>query len=241
MNERKLTNQEVEKLFSFVKSKYVNFIDVQHELVDHLACDIEELQLNDPNLSFEKALQTVYSKYPITGFSNLKVAKQKAMSRYWSRIYWGYIKEYLKLPKIILTLLLTFLFFKLFQNVGNTAIFLCFGVATLLSFVHMHQTNKQFTQNEKTKYLVINSYLGVIGFSSFIAINIIVNYTDNILFKTSAMQTPIESNFWGLVMLAIMASYYTIIFPALFYVFPEKLQSDIAKKISLHKTSKKLI
>jgi len=80
---RQLTPIEIEKLFAFVRSKYVRWVDLQYEIVDHLATAIEDTITEDPTISFDRALQQVYSSFPITGFTNLVAAKQKALHRYW--------------------------------------------------------------------------------------------------------------------------------------------------------------
>jgi hypothetical protein len=78
-----LSKEEVNKLFKFVESKYVQYLDVQYEIVDHLASAIEEKQSKNSELSFEKALNKLYSEFPITGFAAFVSTKQSAMSVFW--------------------------------------------------------------------------------------------------------------------------------------------------------------
>ncbi|MDB0600598.1 hypothetical protein [Tenacibaculum maritimum] len=51
----KLTNNEIKALYKFTQEHYVAYYDVQVELVDHLANDIEKIWERSPSLSFEKA------------------------------------------------------------------------------------------------------------------------------------------------------------------------------------------
>ena len=51
----KLTENQIDELYKFTREHYVYFYDVQSELVDHLANDIEEIWLDKPKLSFENA------------------------------------------------------------------------------------------------------------------------------------------------------------------------------------------
>lgn len=82
---KQLNENQISQLFDFVRSKYVRYIDVQYELVDHLASDIEsEMQL-DNELTFDKALQKVYAKFPISGFSNYVTESEKAMTKFWRK------------------------------------------------------------------------------------------------------------------------------------------------------------
>lgn len=107
-----LSQSQIDHLFKFVRSKYVRYYDVQLELVDHLASDIEKEIIEHPGLSFEQALHKVYGRWPITGFSNYIAEKQHHLNQYWKRRFWNHLKQYFKLPKIILTLLVTFLLFQ---------------------------------------------------------------------------------------------------------------------------------
>lgn len=87
-----LTDTQIQSLYKFVESKYVRYIDVQHEIVDHLACAIEDKMQEQPSLSFESALSQVYSQYPITGFALLVSSKEKALDKYWRLQMWNALK-----------------------------------------------------------------------------------------------------------------------------------------------------
>jgi len=49
----KLTTPQIEDLFKFTRKHFVYHYDVQSELVDHLANDIEEIWNEKPYLSFK--------------------------------------------------------------------------------------------------------------------------------------------------------------------------------------------
>lgn len=98
-----LNTKQIQKLFDFAKSKHVRSIDLQYEIVDHLASGIERQISEDPQLSFEQALKIEYGKFPITGFSKFKEAKSKALQKYWRKKIWSCIATYFTIPKIILT------------------------------------------------------------------------------------------------------------------------------------------
>jgi hypothetical protein len=50
-----LSAEQIQVLFSFTEKKKVHWYDLQLELVDHLACRIEEEMEADTSLSFEAA------------------------------------------------------------------------------------------------------------------------------------------------------------------------------------------
>ena len=53
----KLSAEQIERLYQFTRQHYVEYYDLQTELVDHLANAIEEQWQQNPKLSFEEALQ----------------------------------------------------------------------------------------------------------------------------------------------------------------------------------------
>jgi len=57
-----LTQDQIQQLYKFTRSHYVEHYDLQTELVDHLAHGIEQLQNENPSLSFQEALNQEFKK-----------------------------------------------------------------------------------------------------------------------------------------------------------------------------------
>jgi hypothetical protein len=57
-----LNKEQVDHLFAFCNKHYVQHYDLQIELVDHLANAVEEKMAIDSQLSFEEALNKVYTQ-----------------------------------------------------------------------------------------------------------------------------------------------------------------------------------
>lgn len=72
-----LTKEQIESLFTFCEKHFVKYYEVQLELVDHLANAIELKMADDPNLSFEEALEEVHQSFGVMGFAPLVAEKQK--------------------------------------------------------------------------------------------------------------------------------------------------------------------
>ena len=84
----KLTKTHIAELYKFTSKHYVYHYDVQTELVDHLANDIESAWVETPDLSFQEARDKSFKKFGIFGFMDVVEAKQKQMNkRYWKIIY----------------------------------------------------------------------------------------------------------------------------------------------------------
>ena len=115
---KKLTQEQIDQLFDFTKQHFVEFSDVQVELVDHLANAIEaEWEIN-PNISFEDALQIEFKKFGIFGFTGLVEQKQNELHKFYNKLLWSEIKKFVSIPKIIITLALYFLVVFVLKQAG---------------------------------------------------------------------------------------------------------------------------
>ena len=74
----KLTQKQIQNLYKFTRQHYVYWYDLQSELVDHLANDIEDIWKKEPNLSFEKAKEKAFKKFGIFGFMDVIEKKTKS-------------------------------------------------------------------------------------------------------------------------------------------------------------------
>jgi hypothetical protein len=86
-----LSAEQVNQLFEFTRKHYVEYYDVQVELVDHLASSIENEQAENPNLSFDEALNNVFRGFGIFGFDGITEAKVeligKQQRKLWQKTY----------------------------------------------------------------------------------------------------------------------------------------------------------
>ena len=111
----KLTPQNIEQLYKFTRQHYVEHYDVQTELVDHLANDIEQIWDEKPTLSFEQARDISFKKFGVFGFMDILEEKQNSMSKKYRKIIWTYLKEWFTLPKVVLTFSFVAIFYYLYQ------------------------------------------------------------------------------------------------------------------------------
>ncbi|TDB63741.1 hypothetical protein [Arundinibacter roseus] len=128
-----LTDAQIDALTEFVKRKYVDYYDVQLELVDHLASEIEQRLAATPALSFDTALQQVYARFGIFGFTEVIEEKAKAVNRKNRHLFWKSVKSLFVLPKIIGTLILTLILFIAFDVLDPKTFLLANGLFALLA------------------------------------------------------------------------------------------------------------
>ncbi|WP_306567230.1 hypothetical protein [Flavobacterium lindanitolerans] len=99
----KLNEQQINQLYLFTRRHFVEWYDLQSELVDHLANSIEDRWKENPKLTFEEALELEFKKFGIFGFMDVVDERRRFLSKKYSRIIWKHYKEFFRLPKIILT------------------------------------------------------------------------------------------------------------------------------------------
>ena len=127
--EKRLTNQQIDQLFTFTKKHYVEHYDVQVELVDHLANAIEDQWKENPSILFEDALQTEFKKFGVFGFTGLVEQKQSDLHKYYNKMLLREVLKFISIPKAIITVAMYLLIFFFLKKTGS------FGEIVMLSLI----------------------------------------------------------------------------------------------------------
>ncbi|MDR0195421.1 MAG: hypothetical protein LBI73_09885 [Myroides sp.] len=98
-----LSTDQIQALHTFVKKHYVEYYDIELELVDHLANGIEAQWIEDSTITFEIALEREFKKFGIFGFSDVVDNKTSTLYNHYIKLIFQKIVEFLHWPKIILT------------------------------------------------------------------------------------------------------------------------------------------
>ena len=148
----KLTKEQIQQLYKFTRQHYVEHFDVQAELVDHLANDIEQIWQKQPNLSFEQARDISFKKFGIFGFMDVVEARQKSMNKKYWKVIVHFVKEWFQIQKIILTTLLFLSFYVVCKTMYAHYILLSvLIVVCIYSFYKGFHLQRIFKRNFKNK------------------------------------------------------------------------------------------
>ena len=120
----KITDSQIQELYTFTRQHFVEFYDLQTELVDHLANAIENSWQKQPKLSFEEAKAQSFKKFGVFGFMEVVEARQKAMGKKYYKYLWGHLKQWFLLPQLALTLSIFLGFYILFSTTYGTYYFM---------------------------------------------------------------------------------------------------------------------
>lgn len=72
----KVTNSQIDTLYTFTRQHYVEWYDGQTELVDHLANGIEEQWQENPNLTFDEALKNEFKRFGVLCYYGFYLIKE---------------------------------------------------------------------------------------------------------------------------------------------------------------------
>ena len=97
----KLDEKQIDQRYLFTRQHFVEYYDLQTELVDHLANAIEAQWQLAPNRSFDEALQIEFKKFGIFGFSDVVQERHVALEKKYRKIVWSHFKTFFRLPQII--------------------------------------------------------------------------------------------------------------------------------------------
>ena len=229
----KLTETQIEELYKFTRKHYVEHYDVQTELVDHLANDIEDICTENPSLSFDKARDTSFKKFGVFGFMNVVEAKQKQLVKRYNKILYRFMKEWFSLPKVILTLSIFMLFYTLISI--EISEFYFTGIIFILAIVDVFlvtritkKAKKSFKEKNK-KFLLEDIIFRTGAFSSLLIFSNFFQFSNFIGNTTSVLGKCIIAS---LVTLAIIYSYVTLI------VIPKKAKELLAETYPEYKMVK---
>ena len=107
-----LNKSQLTQISKFIKAKGVIYADVNAEMTDHIASEVEEL-LRDENLEFLDALKQVFSRYDRFHFMRIEEEQQKKLEKQSYYSFKNGFINFFSFPKIIFTLCLFFSFYQL--------------------------------------------------------------------------------------------------------------------------------
>ncbi|WP_218597962.1 hypothetical protein [Polaribacter sp. NJDZ03] len=232
----KLSEDHIDELYKFTQKHYVYYYDVQTELVDHLANDIEEIWEENSNLTFEEARNVSFKKFGIFGFLDVVESRQKAMNkRYW-KIILRFAKEWFTVPKIIITFSVFLLFFSLLQIKFSEYIFL----ATLLILITLeaitsYKVRKKHKEKEvkKEKIFLLEEMLGTTKntYTGFTFVNLF-NIANLTRFDFSHL------NIYWIFAISIVLTLLCILFYVSNYILPQKSEELLQENYPEYKLLK---
>lgn len=215
----KLIPEQIDQLYTFTRQHYVEWYDLQSELVDHLANAIETELEENPKLTFDEALSKEFQKFGVFGFMDVIEEKRKSLGKKYNLIIWHHFKAFFRIPKIILTASTIGIVYMILKQIEDTNIFV-FGYLIILLSVLFYKTfqNKKSLKKEKKKWLfkeIIFNY-GYFGSFSILTYQLMNHLVNGLNWIT-------ETSF-SLLFISVILVFLSIYFYISFYIIPVKAE-----------------
>ncbi len=222
--QKKVTDIQIEELFVFTRKHFVEWYDLQCELVDHLINDIEHIWQENPNLSFVQARDKSFKKFGVFGFMDVVEAKTKQLDKKYWKLIWQEFKLFFTIPKIILTIALWFLTLEILQKFQHQQYLILIFAIALFVYPVVHSIKFKRTINQRTKKTgkkwLFEQYIFGLG-----GILNIIQLPFHVLSRTHEISSVTELYF---------ITTFIVVFGLLVYIMvhiiPEQIQQIIAKE-----------
>ncbi|MFB2120733.1 hypothetical protein [Parapedobacter sp. 2B3] len=149
----KLTSQQLDYIKGFISKRGFTALDLQMEIIDHVACRVEDLRSENPALPFEDAVAQTHREFGIFGFATLEEAMMKSLTQKYRNQFALEFKRWFSFPTIILVAGFAFLLFQLFFMVATNWLIGIFGFTYLVLAVGV--TAYQFKLKRRYRKMMI--------------------------------------------------------------------------------------
>ena len=163
-----LTEQNISQLRDYTQRMHIAYKDVEWEIVDHLACGVEEVLEKDAAKSFNRALYDFTSTLPHGFFNQFAESKEKALRRYYYKLFLDFGISFITLPKMFITAALVMAFYTGFLLLGANFFLYAYGVVLIGGLIYNAMGKSPDVRPRHLKnYLFIKIRAEVIGVMFF--------------------------------------------------------------------------
>ncbi|OAB31506.1 hypothetical protein SAMN05444395_101490 [Flavobacterium fryxellicola] len=167
----KLTASQIDQLFTFTRQHYVEWYDLQSELVDHLANAIETQWQENPKLIFDEALNREFKKFGVFGFMDVVEKRQAVLCKKYNGLVWQHFKIFFGIPKIVLTIAMMLVLYSILKvsTYSEWIVISLYFILIGFTFYELFKNNrirKRKKQTQEKRWLfeeIINQYGGFSG------------------------------------------------------------------------------
>lgn len=232
----KLTADQIDVLYKFTRQHFVEWYDLQSELVDHLANAIEDAIEENPKLSFDDALNNEFKKFGIFGFMDVVEERRLFLGKKYRKIIWDYYRNFFKLPRVLLLFFVAYVIFSVSKFIQDTqGLYFCLflGIA-LFSLVKIFKVNKAMKEREKLtgkKWLFEETARTLDVFSIGVLPIQFINLSNAFIVENSWNQ-------WQALVGAILLVLFALLIYIQWKILPKKISEELSKVYKEYQISK---
>lgn len=219
----KLNPTQIDRLYTFTRQHYVEYYDLQTELVDHLAHAIEAEWVQNPQFSFEEVLNNEFKKFGVFGFMDVVEKRQIALSKKYKLLVWKHFKEFFTVPKIIVTASLILCLFLILRTAYWNYFFPVAMLSLLLVILPVaFFANKKIKKHQQTTGKVWLFEKTIVNFGSTPALLLLPMHFFNLL-NSMIVNFNSPSIYFLLAMSFLTVSIYLVVY-IITIVIPKKAE-----------------
>ena len=223
-----LAQKEIQQLYKFTRQHYVEHYDVQTELVDHLANDIEQIWQKQPTLSFETARDISFRKFGVFGFMEVVEARAKALNKKYWRLVWEVFKQFFNIPQIVISISIFLTLLVGFQLFSAKYFFLSISIGGIIilgfKLYFLNKEKKKRFKETNKKWLLEEYVFNLGGSIAFI----------NLFIQMVNLSPETVSNIVMILASFILTSFILIIYITTF-ILPSKVEEILEKQYPEYK------
>ena len=224
----KLTPEQIQQLYKFTREHFVEHYDVQTELVDHLANDIEQIWETQPNLSFEDARTISFKKFGVFGFMDVVGERAKALNKKYWKLVWDIFKQFFNIPHILISITLFLAIWLSFQIFSSKILFVTISITGILilgiKLYFLNQEKKKRFKETNKKYILEEYVYNIGGGIGFI----------NLFIQMVNLSPESFSNTVIIIASVILTAFILLIYITSF-VLPSKIEEILLKQYPEYK------
>ena len=233
----KLTTSQIDQLFTFTRQHFVEYYDLQTELVDHLANAIEAQIQENPKLTFDQALNIEFKKFGVFGFMDVVESRQAALGKKYNAIVWLHFKTFFAVPKIVLTVAMISVFYTILKVITiKEYVFMGFYMVLIAAMFYeiykSHKTRKNKKRTGEKRWLfeeIISQYGNFAG---------IIIFPFNMMTQTFNHSDSLLSNDFGIMAVSFFLVSLSLFLFIIFKIIPAKAEAYLQATYPEYKLEK---
>jgi len=132
----KLSSSHIAQIKDFVAGRGFTEPDLQIEIIDHMACRVEDLMTANQTLTLHHAIKLAHAEFGIMGFSVFEDAMRSALQKRYLKVFRRFYVSNFNWKTVPLMVALVYLVSMIFQAVNRPdTVFMCTGVLLMLALV----------------------------------------------------------------------------------------------------------
>lgn len=143
-----MDQEQLDSIKAFIRKRGFTQTDLQYEILDHMACMVEEKMNNQPDLSFDTAVMQAHSDFGILGFSTVEDAIRKSLEKQCWRQVKDEFLSWIRFPSVFLVVGFGFLLYlasRTFPVVWMvSAVMITYVLAYVFLFLSSQKESKKY-------------------------------------------------------------------------------------------------